>query len=68
MTTTNPALKALRAAVTDRIERGEAEAIIEIPAATTCEICAILAPTASHPCRFERACSCWRGRACSSAK
>jgi hypothetical protein len=29
MTTTNPALHALRAAVTGRIERGEAEAIIE---------------------------------------
>ena len=33
MTTTNPALQALRAAVTGRIERGEAEAIVEIPAA-----------------------------------
>ena len=33
MTTTNPALQALRAAVTGRIERGEAVAIVEIPAA-----------------------------------
>ena len=33
MTNTNTALEALRAAVTGRIERGEAEAIVEIPAA-----------------------------------
>jgi hypothetical protein len=32
MTTTNPALQALHDAVTGRIERGEAEAIVEIPA------------------------------------
>ena len=32
MTDTNPALQALRAAVTGRIERGESAAIVEIPA------------------------------------
>ena len=33
MTTTNPALQALRDAVTGRIDRGEAVAIVEMPAA-----------------------------------
>ena len=68
MTTTNPALQALRAAVTGRIERGESAAIVEIPAVTTCEVCSMIGLTASHPCRFGRACSCWRGRSCSAIK
>ena len=35
MTDTNPALQALRAAVTGRIERGQSAAIVEIPTMTT---------------------------------
>lgn len=31
---------------------------------TTCEVCEKVAPTRSHPCRFERACSCWYGVPC----
>jgi hypothetical protein len=31
---------------------------------TTCEVCERTAPEAKHPCRFERACACWYGKAC----
>lgn len=32
-------------------------------APTTCEVCEHTA-TKRHPCRFERACSCWYGVPC----
>lgn len=32
---------------------------------TTCEVCDRTGPTDRHPCRFEVACSCWRGTPCS---
>jgi hypothetical protein len=31
---------------------------------TRCPVCGIVAPARRHPCRFERACPCWRGRRC----
>lgn len=30
----------------------------------TCEICGLVAPTVTHPCRFEKACRCWYGESC----
>ena len=30
----------------------------------TCEVCGAEAQASRHPCRFEKACSCWRGEAC----
>lgn len=32
----------------------------------SCEVCGKRAAPSRHPCRFGRACSCWRGRPCSS--
>jgi hypothetical protein len=31
---------------------------------TTCEVCERTAKTATHPCRFEKGCTCWRGKPC----
>jgi hypothetical protein len=33
---------------------------------TTCEVCEKTAATGRHPCRFEKACSCWRGVPCTA--
>jgi len=30
----------------------------------TCEVCGVTADASTHPCRFERGCSCWRGKPC----
>lgn len=35
---------------------------------TTCEVCGHTAQTDRHPCRFERGCSCWRGRPCKAQR
>lgn len=40
------------------------EAIRKAPPTTACEVCDRVAPTATHPCRFSRGCSCWRGEPC----
>ena len=34
----------------------------------TCEVCEVTAAQAKHPCRFEKACDCWRGKACATAQ
>lgn len=32
-----------------------------------CEVCGQVHDRATHPCRFEKACSCWRGVSCVTA-
>lgn len=34
----------------------------------TCEICGLVGYKETHPCRFEKACSCWRGVPCKRRK
>lgn len=34
------------------------------PLVLDCEVCGRSGPALKHPCRFEIACNCWRGRPC----
>jgi hypothetical protein len=35
---------------------------------TTCEVCNQTAKGTTHPCRFAKCCSCWRGVPCNAPK
>lgn len=38
------------------------------PLQTTCEVCGVTASAKTHPCRFAKGCSCWRGEPCVAAR